>query len=124
MTPESKQDLCRAIAEAEGHEVYHASTGIWYRTTAANTGFAVLLPAYLTDPAETVRVLEALCEGYNNEVRLIDEGKGAYSVEVYRWDEATDADIEIEALNKWGETSAIAVAQAYLAMLLAKKEDV
>jgi len=124
MTP-AAQTLCRDIAkleEWESTEKMHPALGVkWWKADEFRYSKSIVPDWYLTDPDETVRMVEALCEGYNSEVHLVNEGNGNYSVAAYRWDKNTDQDKCI--VDRLAKGSPRSIAEAYKALLLAKEKE-
>lgn len=117
MTP-ADQTLCRDIAEAEGWiHVHRKGFGMqtyecWGVPPASDTrrpggkdGSLYEIPGYLDDPAETVRMLKALFEDHWSIDKIISRVYG---------DEG-----DCEPTDSFEH----AVAEAFLAMLLAQQEE-
>ena len=89
---DAELNLCRAIAEAEGRN----QSRCYYKP----------LPAYLTDPAQTMRMLKELLQCTWNGREYIVCGDGG-------WMKQINADCDLEH----------AVPEAYMAMLAAREEQ-
>ena len=115
MTPVELK-LCRDIAEAEfpesvirivGEEVYIVEEGYSPRS----------FPRYLTNPAETVRMLEALIETYGINLRTWREicGPERCKVKIPIYSKSISQVLSGDTFNK-------PIAEAYKAMMLASKK--
>lgn len=119
----ANEKLCREIAEAEGWDTQgHVNAALgqhWFRPDGEFHYTDDDVPDwYLTDPAETVRMLEALVDAGNCWTSIAYPCIPHEDYYQIRKNYRTEADTISE-----GETLKEAVAQAYLAMLKEKKNE-
>ena len=133
MTPD-EQKLCTNIAEAEKWEQVQIIRGMVagvppllldnkYTSTGEKTYVGadtrmLRFTFYLTDPAERWRMLEALIEYYDDEVYFSANSVAGLALSCTRYLNPRH-NVEIED----AESTPVAVAEAYLAMLLAKRDE-
>lgn len=120
------QTLCRKIAEAERWTEIEmegrtcATQEYWGLPT--KDSIRQPIPRYLADPAEMVRMLEALIEYYNERVEFSTNSLAGMALECERYDHAEGKIIEHISIQG-AESPGNATAEAYKAMLLAKKGE-